>query len=172
MTQALRQEEQDSNPWLRQTGVNMLKAGFNGKKRFLYKGDEQNAHCSQKTNNPPLGPAPDSPGSAGCCFWKSLIRVLSMIWPAGTHDRSSGPYPSQFTRYWNPRPRCCAVRSFLTVYTRPPSTRRGGGGGLDAGTSGLSWTGFSLDTLNVGWTFMDMGSLSLTDTGLIIFWYW
>ena len=43
---------------------------------------------------------------------------------------------------------------------------RGGGGGVAAGTSGLSRNGLTLETWNVGWTLMDRGSLSLTATGL------
>ena len=39
---------------------------------------------------------------------------------------------------------------------------RGGGGGGMAGTRALSRTGLILETWNVGWTCMDLGSLSLT----------
>ena len=37
-----------------------------------------------------------------------------------------------------------------------------------AGARALSWTGLILETWNVGWTRIDLGSLSLTAAGLMI----
>ena len=43
----------------------------------------------------------------------------------------------------------------------------GGGGDLDGGTKGLFLVGFILLTWKVGWTRMDLGSLSLMAAGLM-----
>ena len=68
------------------------------------------------------------------------------MWRAGTQERSSGPYPSQSTRYCRPLPRRLERRSRRTVNAGPPSMTRAGGGGQVEGTSAQAWTGFSLET--------------------------
>src|SRR4029434_1204098 len=94
------------------------------------------------------------------------MRVGSTMFFVDTHALSSGPYPSQSTRYWRPRRRTAKRR--LTVYTGPPSMILRGGGGLVGGTNGLSKAGLIRDTWKVGCTLIDLGSLSRTAAGLMI----
>ncbi len=44
-------------------------------------------------------------GLSGWSLWKSVVNEGSRISSALTHDCSSGPYPSQSTRYWRNLPR-------------------------------------------------------------------
>jgi len=60
--------------------------------------------------------------------------------------RSSGPYPSQSARYWNPRPRRRTFSNRRTVHWGCPSISCGGGGAGDAGISGLEETSLILET--------------------------
>lgn len=46
---------------------------------------------------------------------------------------------------------------------------RGGGGGV-GGTRGLSGASLILETWNVGWMHMDLGSFNFTATGLNVLW--
>lgn len=54
----------------------------------------------------------------------------------GSQERSSGPYPSQSTRYWNPVPRRRTSRSCLTVKAGALLMGRWGGGGWILGRIG------------------------------------
>ncbi len=44
-------------------------------------------------------------GLSGWAPWKSVVRDRSKMSSALTQDRSSGPYPSQSTKYWSTLPR-------------------------------------------------------------------
>ena len=93
----------------------------------------------------------------------------SRMLPDETQDLSSGPYPSQFTKYCRPLPLRRTANSFLTEYTGPPSMNWGVGGGLESGTRGLSLTGLILLTWKVGCIRIDLGRRNLTATGLMTF---
>ncbi|KAM7401756.1 hypothetical protein PAMP_017044 [Pampus punctatissimus] len=64
------------------------------------------------TESPLRWPAPDGPGWS---FSKSVINDLSRMKRDGTHCRSSGPYPSQSTRYCLPLPRLRTASNLLTL---------------------------------------------------------
>lgn len=57
-------------------------------------------------STPPLGPAPDGPATSGLESEKSQQEVGNRSWISqrGTQDLSSGPCPSQSTRYSRPLP--------------------------------------------------------------------
>jgi len=59
-------------------------------------------------------PLPRGAGLLGCLAWKSSRRLGSRISFLGTHDRSSGPYPSQSTKYSRNPPRRRESRMSLT----------------------------------------------------------
>jgi hypothetical protein len=67
-------------------------------------------------------------GRFGRRRWKSLMMLGSRMSSTGTQNHSSGPYPSQSTRYCNLPPRHLAFRRELTAYVGLPSMSRGGGG--------------------------------------------
>ena len=85
----------------------------------------------------------------------------------GTQKRSSGPYPSQSTRYWCPRPRRRPSRRRWTVHAGWLMSLGGGGDGT-VGDNGLVETGLTWETWKVGCTRRDGGSLSHTAQGLMI----
>ena len=86
----------------------------------------------------------------------------------GTQERSSGPYPSQSTRYWCPQPRRRTSRRRRTVHAGWLSMTLGGGGGRTGGDNGLVKKGLTWETWKVGCTRRDGGSLSCTAQGLMI----
>lgn len=67
-------------------------------------------------------------GRPGWARWKSSVSEGSRISAASTQERSSGPYPSQSTRYWKRDLTCLEFKSILTLYAGIPSMSRGGGG--------------------------------------------
>ena len=77
------------------------------------------------------------------------MSCLSKMNLEGVHDRSSGPYPSQSTRYWRPRPRRRQFIRRRTVNVSTPSMMRGGGGLGGVETRGDVTAGFNLDTCRV-----------------------
>ncbi len=93
-------------------------------------------------------------GFSGCDLWNSSVRAGSRMSLALTQDLSSGPYPSQSTRYWSIPPWRRESRSYLTWYASSPSSRMGGG----IWVSASSFTspslgppaGFNSDTWKVG----------------------
>ena len=98
---------------------------------------------------------------------KSRMGEASRMRFRGTQERSSGPYPSQSTRYWCPRPRCRTSRRRWTVYAGWLSMTLGGGGGRTVGDNGLVEMGLTWETWKVGCTRRDGGSFNCTAQGLI-----
>ncbi len=92
-------------------------------------------------------------GFSGCVLWNSSVSVGSRISPALTKDRSSGPNPSQSTRYWRVLHRRLESSNSCTRYASSPSTRKGRGvcGLAPISVSPLGPpAGFRRDTWNVG----------------------
>ena len=80
----------------------------------------------------PLRTPPGVPMVSGFCRWKSLIRVGSRMKRDGTQHLSSGPYPSQSTRYCSPLPLLRTLSSLRESLSpiHDPRGRRGFGGGI------------------------------------------
>lgn len=90
------------------------------------------------------------------------------MWRRDTHDRSSGLYPSESTKYCQPWPRRKTSRILRTVYAGAPPMIHTGGGRRWVVIGPTQVTGLTRETWNVGCTFIDVGSLSLTAAGLTI----
>lgn len=92
--------------------------------------------------------------------WGSKMKL------AGTQDRSSGPYPSQSTRYWTPRPRRLDWSNLRTCRPAPLPPVEAAAVPAQQDTED-SRTNFTLETWNVGWILIVLGNLSRTATGLM-----
>ncbi len=96
-------------------------------------------------------------GLSGWALWKSVVRDGSKMSSALTQDRSFGPYPSQFTRYWSTLPRRRESRTSWIRYTSSPSMMMGG-----APPAGLS-----KDTWKVGEIWQFAGNANRNETAVI-----
>lgn len=92
----------------------------------------------------------------------SLYKARSSSWSKmylrGTHDRSSGLYPSQSTRNCCPPPRWCTSRMRWTMWATTPSIVQMGRGGLGGKLSCDSKIGLTCDTWKVLWSLNAPGS--------------
>ena len=109
-------------------------------------------------------------GRDGWWRWKSATKDGSRTSAAGTQLCSSGPNPSQSTRYWRTPPLLLESRSLRTAYVGAPSTQTGEGGAApgNASSSGPGITGLSSDTWKVGHIRHWGGNASLYVTSLIL----
>ncbi|KAK3517687.1 hypothetical protein QTP70_015681 [Hemibagrus guttatus] len=123
-----------------------------------YRDGQRELHCLPLarvvTEPPPLGTPPGvlrrgrplgrRAGLLGWSRWKSSTSDGFRMSTASTHERSSGPYPSQSMRHCRQDRTHLEFRRARTWYAGDPSMSRGGGGSsqalasLAAGCAGLS----------------------------------
>lgn len=73
-------------------------------------------------------PLPLGAGWLGWLAWNSVSRDRFKMSLCGTQDHSSGPKPSQSTRYSSQPPRLRESRMVCTLWMDPSSDSTGGGG--------------------------------------------